>query len=441
MQSLRGSMLASRGKVLVLVENLPVPFDRRVWLEATTLSDAGYQVSVICPKGEEQYRESYLRLDGISIYRYELPVLGSGFVTYLIEYGVAMLMSLLLSVKVLHREGFDVIHACNPPDLFFLIGALYKITGRRFIFDQHDLSPETFYSRFGGRFRLIFKLMLVFEWLTYKTADLVITTNESMKGFAQTRGGLSADRVYIVRTGPDIARLHAVPAEPELKRGKRFLVAYLGVMGPYDGVDMALNAVREIVMTHGRKDVQFTFIGKGDKTTEFEKLARSLGVRDYVEFTGRISDADVRRYLSTADVCLSPDPANGLNEFNTMNKTMEYMAMARPVVAFDIRETRYSAQDAALYAQPNDTGEFARRILELLENPALRERLGQIGQERVRSQLGWEHTHKVLLAAYHELFSGQRVSTILRPGRDPQRRSPGGWKAPESSDMRQRELR
>lgn len=410
--------MASPGRVLILVENLPVPFDRRVWLEATTLRDAGYEVSVICPKGEDQHRESYIRLENISIYRYELPLLGSGFVTYLVEYGVAMLMSLLLSVRVFRREGFDIIHACNPPDLFFIIGAIYKLLGRKFIFDQHDLSPETFYIRFGGRFRPVFKLMLLLEWLTYKTADLVITTNESMKDFAQTRGGVPAGRVFIVRTGPDVARLHPVPAEPELKRGKRFLVAYLGVMGPYDGVDMALYAAREVVHTHGRRDVQFTFIGKGDKTREFQQLAHALGIQEYVEFPGRISDADVRRYLSTADICLSPDPANGLNEFNTMNKTMEYMAMARPVVAFDIRETRYSAQDAALYAQPNDTSQMAQRIIELLDNPELRERLGQIGEQRVRLELGWEHTHRTLLAAY-EKVGRRRLRDHAEPLRRP----------------------
>ena len=397
--------MASPGKVLILVENLPLPFDRRVWLEATTLRDAGYTVSVICPKGDRAHREDHVVLDGISIHRYGLPPTSTGVGSYLREYSVAMGMTLRLSIRVLLHEGFDVIHACNPPDLFFLIAWLYRVAGKRFIFDQHDLSPETFQVQFSGRLAPVYRLLRLLEWLTYKTADVTIATNESVRDIARSRGGVPSERIFVVRTGPDFARLRLVPGEPILKHGKRFLVVYLGVMGPQDGVDLALQAARILIQVMGRTDVHFAFVGKGDYTPTLQKLASSLDLDPWVEFTGRISDDELIRYLSTADVCLSPDPANGLNEFHTMNKTMEYMALGKPVVAFDIRETRVSAGGAALYAQPNDVSQFAQRIADLLDDPAARERLGQIGRERVEQELSWDRTKQPLIDAYDYVFA------------------------------------
>jgi glycosyltransferase involved in cell wall biosynthesis len=394
--------------VLILDENLPVPFDRRVWLEATTLRDAGYRVSVICPKGEREYLERYVRLDDIDIYRFAAGPSGDGFIAHVREYGIAIPSMFLLSFRIWARRGFDVIHATNPPDLLFIIGAFYKLFGKKLVFDQHDLTPELFQVQFGGRFRVVIALLRLLEWLTYKTSDLVIATNESLRQLARERGGVPSDRIVVVRTGPDFDRLHLVPADRSLKRGRQFLVAYVGIMGMQDGVDLAIHAAHRIVHDHGRRDVQFTFIGRGDHAGEIHRLVRELGLDEYVHFTGRVSDADLVRYLSTADVCLSPDPANGFNELHTMTKTMEYMAMGRPVVAFDLHETRYSAQDAALYAPPNDVGAFAAAVVQLLDDAELRACLGRRGQERIESVLGWHRTRLALLDGYARLLARRR---------------------------------
>jgi lipopolysaccharide/colanic/teichoic acid biosynthesis glycosyltransferase/glycosyltransferase involved in cell wall biosynthesis len=385
-----------------------VPFDRRVWLEATALRAAGYLVTVICPKGEKDQQEDFQRLADINIYRYELPATSTGFVAYFREYTVAMACTLRLAIRVLVRDGFDIIHACNPPDLFFLIGLIFKLAGKKFVFDQHDLSPETFDVQFRGRYRSVYWGLRALEWLTYRTADVVIATNESIRDIAHRRGGVPGERLFVVRTGPDFDRLHSVPPEPALKRGRAFLVAYVGVMGRQDGVDLALRAAQQIVQVRGRVDVQFAFIGKGDHTETLRRLSSELGLDGCVEFTGRVSDADLIRYLSTADVCLSPDPANGLNEYHTMNKTMEYMAMGKPVVAFDIRETRYSAQDAAVYARPNDVGQFADLVVMLLDDPELRGKLAATGRTRIEQTLQWDHSKPALLEAYARLADRAR---------------------------------
>jgi len=392
--------VATSGKVLILVENLSVPFDRRVWLEATTLRDAGYKVSVISPKGYHADLESFVEIEGIAVYRYALKEAQPGVAGYVREYSVAMLMTLLLVFRVWRTRGFDVIHACNPPDLFFFIGLVWKIFGKRFIFDQHDICPEMFAVKFGSRFRFLHKLLQLLEQGTYRTADVVIATNESVKELAMMRGGVPEQRVVVVRTGPDFDRLRIVPADSSLKHGKRWLVAYLGSMGPHDSVDLALKAAHEIVHVRGRADVYFAFIGRGDQTPRLIKFAHELGLADHVTFTGRIPDEALVQYLSTADVCISPDGANGYNEYCTMNKTMEYMAMAKPVVAFDLLETRYSAQGAALYAPPNDVRAFAERIVQLLDDDALRMKLGQLGRMRVEQELSWEHSRGALLDAY-----------------------------------------
>ncbi|MCC6176373.1 MAG: glycosyltransferase [Chloroflexi bacterium] len=423
-----------RGRILILDENLPVPFDRRVWLEATTLRDAGYTVSVICPKGEGDYRESRVRLDGIDVYRFSVPRSADGFIAHVQEYAVAMAAMTLLTLRVWQRHGFDAIHACNPPDLLFAIGALFKPFGVKFVFDQHDLTPELFRVQFGGRFPGVIAALRGLEWLTFKTADRVLATNESLKELANRRGGVPLDRISVVRTGPDFERLRRVPAGPELRRGKRFLVAYVGVMGQQDGVDLAIHAAQRVIHDFGRHDVHFTFIGAGDHVSDLRRLAGDLGLDEDVEFTGRISDADLIRYLSTADVCLSPDPANGFNELHTMTKTMEYMALGRPVVAFDLRETRYSAQDAALYAPPNDVDAFAAAIVRLLEDEGLRARLGAAGRERVEHVLAWDHTRQALLAAYECLLGdGQATDVVISQGVEPATTQPESASATEEA--------
>jgi len=391
------------GRILILVENLPVPFDRRVWLEALALTEAAYKVSVISPRWKND--KKYEILQNVGIYRYNVPAQTKGYLSYIWEFLYCWFMTFALSIKVSFCEKFDVIQACNPPDTFFLIGAIYKIFGKRFVFDQHDLSPETYLVRFKKKGGLIYRLLLLLEKLTYKTADVVISTNHSIQDIALKRGRVREEDSFIVRTGPDLNRLKVVGPAPELRRNKKYLVCYLGVMGPQDGVDYLLKSIRWIVREQNRKDIQFALIGEGDYTDNLKATCEEFDLNSFVHFTGRIPDNELVTYLSTADICVSPDPKNGLNEYHTMNKTLEYMAMGKPIVAFDLKETRVSAGDAAVYVNPNDYVEFGRSILDLIGDRKKREVMGKIGRKRVEEELGWEHTKKNLIEAYKRVFS------------------------------------
>lgn len=397
--------MAKAGKVLMLVENLPVPPDRRVWPEALTLRDYGFQVSIIGPKGVSEHRESYICIDGIHIYRYRIPIIGHKYFGYVAEYGVALLMTFWLSIKVLFRHGFDVIHTANPPDIFFIIGLFYRIFGKKFVFDQHDLSPELFQVLFKKRANPLYKLMRFLERCSYKTAHLVIVTNASQKRFAIERGHCRADRVFIVRNGPDLRQWKLAIPEPELKRGRPYLLGYVGLMGAQDGVEYTLYALHDLVHKRGRQDVSLVLMGEGAAVAALRILAHKLQLDEYVHFTGWISKEEVLRYLTVADIGLIPDPKNGLNEFSTMIKTMEYMVMSKPIVAFDLAETRFSAQDAALYATPNSIEDFANKIEALLADEAFRLSMGAIGRRRVEETLSWDHTKIDLLLAYEMHFA------------------------------------
>ncbi|WP_410621616.1 glycosyltransferase family 4 protein [Amycolatopsis sp. cmx-8-4] len=391
------------GKALILVENLSVPFDRRVWQESTTLRDAGWEVHVICPQGTKRDTEAEAVIDGVHIHRYPLKAATGGPAGYLQEYGSALWHTLRLARKV---GPVDVVHACNPPDLLYLVAKVLKRQGARFIFDQHDLCPELYLSRFDRGQDLLYRGVCALERATYRAADVVISTNESYKQVARIRGGKRPEDVYVVRSAPVVERFHEVPVEPELKQGKPYLLAYLGVMGPQDGVDYALRALAKLRDDVGRTDWHAVFVGSGDAFDDMVALSAKLGLANQVEFTGRISDEDLVRYLSTADVCLSPDPLNPLNDVSTMNKVMEYMAMSKPIVSFELREARVSAGDAAVYAPANDEAEFAVLVSRLLDDPEERVRMGKLGQARVAGPLSWENSAKALLAAYeHALGS------------------------------------
>ncbi|HYD58217.1 MAG TPA: glycosyltransferase family 4 protein [Burkholderiales bacterium] len=398
-------------KVLILVENLPSPFDRRVWQEANALRDAGYGVSIICPtgKGCEQKFES---IDGIDIWRYDLPTEGEGALGYLVEYSVALAFTFLLSIRVFFGKGFDVIHACNPPDLFFLIGGFWKLFGRKFLFDHHDANPELYEAKFGRRDAL-YRLMVLLEKLTFRTADVSLATNESYKRIAVTRGGMPPDKVFVVRSGPSLERMRVVPPDEKLKKGRRYLVGYVGVMGRQEGIDLLLLAVKRIVLEKKRQDVHFGLVGGGTSLQEMKDLAASLGVADYVTFTGRAPDAEMLAMLNTADVCVNPDVANEMNDISTMNKIMEYMALGKPVVQFDLAEGRFSAREASLYARKNDVDDFAARILELLDDPEKRKAMGAFGRRRVVEELEWRYEAPKLLAAYRSLWPQKH--TQVRP--------------------------
>jgi len=399
-------------RVLILVENLPSPFDRRVWQEACSLRDAGYLVSIICPTGRG-YERKFEAIDGIHVYRYKLHVEASGTAGYVLEYAIALVWTFALAWRVLLSRGFDVVHACNPPDLFFLIGGFFKLFGKKFVFDHHDLNPELYEAKFGRR-DFFHRLMLELEYWTFRSADVSIATNESYRRIAMGRGRMPPERVFVVRSGPSLERLKILPPDERLKRGRRHLVGYVGVMGKQEGIDYLLRAARHIVLDLGRADVHFGLVGGGTSLEEMKALAQELGVADYVTFTGRVPDGEMLAMLNTADVCVNPDVANELNDKSTMNKIMEYMALGKPIVQFDLAEGRYSARRASLYAQKNDAFDLAAKIVELLDDPARRAEMGKYGRSRVENELEWRHEAPKLLAAYEALWHSARVSPAAR---------------------------
>lgn len=396
--------------ILILVENLSVPFDRRVWQESLALVQNGYQVTVICPAGVKQDREPEVTLEGVRILRYPLRPATGGPLGYLREYSLALWHSARLAIKVRLEGRVDVVHACNPPDLLFLIAMLLRPTGAKFVFDHHDLVPELFLSRFPGRAKALHKMTRFVERLTFAVADGVISTNESYRRVAIERGKVAADRVVVVRSAPDLDRFVPSPPDPDLKRGREYLLAYLGVMGPQDGVDYALRALAMLRHKLGRDDVHCIFMGAGDAFDDVVELAHELGVSDMVEFPGRVPDEYVRRCLSTADVCLSPDPHNPLNDVSTMNKVVEYMAMARPIVSFELLEARVSAGDAAVYVADNDEFAFAEAIDELLDDPHRRREMGELGRNRVERQLSWSSSSEALVQFYRQMLPVNEVT-------------------------------
>ena len=385
-------------RVLIIVENLPIPNDRRVWLEATTLRDAGYQVSVISITGKNA-RKFYEILDGIVIYRYPAPPLTKGMLSFVYEFLYCWLSTFLLSVVITFREGFDIIHACNPPETFWIIALFYKLFGKKFVFDHHDLSPEMYHSRFRKR-GLIYKVLLLLERLTFITADVVVTTNETHRRVATERGKFPPERVFIVRSGPDHHVLRPCPPDEALKRGRPYMVSYLGVLNPQDGVDLFIQAASYIVQTLERQDIQFVIMGAGDAEENLQKLSLSLGVNTYMYFTGWVELNVIKKYLSTSDICVDTIPKTPYSDASTMNKVLEYMAAARPIVTFDLVESRVSAQDAAVYACPNDVTDLANKIVSLLADEAKRTHMGKVGRERIETMLSWEHSKPHLLAAY-----------------------------------------
>jgi glycosyltransferase involved in cell wall biosynthesis len=386
----------SPGRALILVENLSVPFDRRVWQECQALRDAGYDVSVICPQGSSQDREPYALIDGVEIHRYPLAAATGGCRGFIREYAAAIWRSWRLARRL---GPFDIVHICNPPDLLFLVALPLKLQGARMIFDQHDLVPELYLSRFDRGKDVLYHGVVALERLTYRLADVVIATNGSYRRAALGRGRKAPDRVFVVRSAPDLSRFEGGIPDPSLKKGKEHVLCYLGVMGPQDGVDYALRSLAELRGIRG-DDWHAAFVGSGDCFEEMRALSHRLGLEEHVTFTGRIPDDELLRYLSTAAVAMAPDPHNPLNDVSTMNKILEYMAVGRPIVSFDLCEARVSAGDSARYAECNDTRAFAAAVSDLLDDPVERRRRGRIGQLRIGGLLSWEHSKTQLLASY-----------------------------------------
>ncbi len=388
---------------MIIVENLPAPFDRRVWQEAVSLRQAGYEVSIICPTGPGCERR-YEIVDGVHIFRHRLPFEAKGRAGYLLEYPAALLWQFWLAWRVLFTRGFDVIHACNPPDDLFLVGAPFKLLGKKFIFDHHDICPELYEAKFGRKDRL-YRGVLWLERMTFRTADVSIATNESYRKIAVERGGMPADKVFVVRSGPQLERLRIKPPVEKLKRGRRYLVGYVGVMGQQEGIHYLLEAVRHIVIEKRRHDVHFGLVGGGTSLGQMKEYAKTLGIDDFVTFTGRVPDEEMLDMLNTADVCVNPDVANEMNDKSTMNKIMEYMALGKPIVQFDLTEGRYSAGESSLYATRNDSRDLAEKILCLLDDPERRRRMGELGRMRVQNELEWKYEEPNLLAAYDAAFA------------------------------------
>lgn len=388
--------------VCIIVENSPVPSDRRVWQEARTLRRSGYRVSVISPKGQgcESSRET---LEGVEIYRHWVPR-ARGPLGYLFEYAFALGAELYLACKVYARTRFRLLQACNPPDTIFLIALLFKPLGVCFVFDHHDLSPELYDAKFRRR-GLLYKLLCLAERLSFRTADLCIATNETYRDIAIGRGNVQPENIVVVQTCADLCEVNADQPVPELKRGKRHMVVYVGVMELQDGVRLLIESIAYLINHKRRADTRFVLIGSGTQLPHLKTLVSRLGLEDYVEFTGWLPHEQVRSYLSTADVCVAPDPLNSLNDKCTMIKNLEYMAHSRPIVMFDLKEGRRTAADAALYARPDDPIDFAEQIEKLLESESLRTKLGDCGRRRTEETLNWKAQSAKLIDAFNSLLN------------------------------------
>lgn len=389
--------------ILFIVENLSFPFDRRVYREAISLKEKGYNISVISPKGIERDKNSFEIFEGIHVYRYPLIVISKKRFDYLLEYLFSFIFIFLLSLKILIEKNFDVIHIANPPDIFFPILTFYRIFGKKIIFDQHDLTPESYLSRFRDeRKDLFYKIQILFEFLTYKASNYIIVTNRSYYKIAKERGGKNKN-VVIVRNGPLKKYFDYSGNFPETKDNFKYLVVYIGIMGIQDGVDYLIRSIDHFVNTLKRKDTLFVLIGKGDDFENLKRMVKELKIEKFVKFTGRISDEEALKYLSTADVAASPDPKNPLNDLSTMNKVMEYMITKSPIISYDLKEARYSAGDSAVYVENNDYKKFAEKISYLLDNENLRKSMAENGYKRVTEKLCWEKQKKNLFSLYERI--------------------------------------
>ena len=402
-------------RVLFISENAPVPADRRVWNEARSLTAAGWAVTIVCAQGSNRDAAPFEVLEGVEIHRFPLAPASGGPVSYLREYAQAMWRIRALVRRLARTHRFDVVHACNPPDFLLLAARSLRRHGTRFVFDHHDLVPELYRSRFGGGTGPLYRVALALEQVAFRLADVTIATNESYRRIAVERGRMAPEDVFVVRNGPNLARFRPVAADPSLRRGRAHLIAYLGIMGPQDGIDHAIRALGSL---SGRDDWHAIFIGEGDVLEDMRALATDLGIADRVEFAGWRYDDDIRTILSSADVCLAPDPPSPLNDVSTMIKIPEYMAMGKPIASYGLAESRVSAGDAALYADGDDPEALGRCLDELLGDPERRARMGALGRQRVTSELGWEHSEGALLAAYNRALqrAGRRAPTV-RPAR------------------------
>jgi glycosyltransferase involved in cell wall biosynthesis len=400
----------AKNRILMLLENLPYPQDVRVRREATALAAAGYSVSVICPSDAGQPSRDIV--NGVRVYRYAAPPPANGFLGYLWEYGYSMAASFVLSLVIFFQEGFDVVHAHNPPDTFVFIAAFYKLFGKRFVYDHHDLSPEMYQARFpGGGNRIVYHALVLLERLSYRLADHVIVTNESYKKVAMERGRVPELRITIVRNGIELSRLDR-PIEPDrdLRQMGKTIIGYVGVMGFQDGLDYLLRALHHLVHSLGRTDFYCILIGGGDAWAGLQGLAHDLALEEYMRFTGPVFGEGLLRYLSAADICVDSAPSGPYSDRSTVFKIMEYMSLGKPIVVFDLPEHRFTAQQAAVYVPHNDERAFAQAIAELMDDPQRRKILGEFGLCRIEKELAWDFSIPNLLEAYRNVLAAPRAS-------------------------------
>ena len=391
-------------RVLIVVENLPVPLDRRVWLEATTLVAHGYQVSVICPTGRG-WTAAYEEIEGVHIYRYPEPrEAHSGALAYAREYGAALWHMFRLAKVVRRERGFDVIQGCNPPDLIFLLARRYRSAGVRYLFDHHDVSPELFEAKFGRR-GFLYRMMLWWERMSFATASVSIATNESFRRIATTRGAMADGDVFTVRSAPKVEKFEIRPADPAYRKGAKTVLGYVGVIGQQEGMDLLVAAVDILVRKLGHGDLRAVIVGFGPHLPEVERDVAARGLQDHFTFTGALYGEDLLAALNSCDIGVSPDPKNAMNDISTMNKVMEYMTLEKPVVQFDLIEGLASAGEASLYAKANDPVDFAAKVAWLIDNPDKGRAMGRIGRARVFDALSWAHSVPNLLAAYDRVFA------------------------------------
>ena len=403
----------TKRKILIIVENLPVPFDSRVWKEACALRDAGYQVCVLSPRGRG-YAQQYELLEGVHIYRHPMPKEGSTAVGYLWEYGCALFWEFLYAWWIFLTRGFQCIQGCNPPDNIFLVALPFQLFGVKYIFDHHDANPELYLSKYERRDAL-YKAQVWLEEMTYRFSDVVMATNESYRSLAIERGRRDAKDVFVVRNGPDLDKFRLVPAQPSLKHGKQWLVGYVGTMSIQEGLDILID-VAAYIREMGRADVHFTCVGGGPGLQGLRQLVTQKGLENFVDFTGRVPDSELLDILSTADVCVNPDKPCEMNDISTMIKIAEYMALGKPIVQFDLKEGRATAGDASLYSDNQDqVADFARKILWLLDHPEERQKMGAIGRKRIEQQFAWKYSIDNLLLAFERAFEKRSNQTGQNP--------------------------
>jgi glycosyltransferase involved in cell wall biosynthesis len=390
-----------KGKhILIIVENLPVPFDNRVWQEANTLKEHDAKVSIICPQ-MAGYTKSFDCINGIDIYRHPLPLEGKSPFGYLVEYATALFWEFVLSWKIYFKKRFQVIQGCNPPDLIFIVAFFFKLLGVKYVFDHHDINPELFLSKYNKK-GFFYKCLLLAERLTFATANYSIATNESYKEIAQERGKMPAANVQVVRSGPRLDRLRLTVGNKKYKKGRVFMIGYVGVIGAQEGMDLLLESVKQIIPQ--RQDVQFAIVGGGTELENLKNMTIQMGLSEYIDYYGRVDDETMLDILNTADVCVNPDRPSTMNNLSTMNKIMEYMALKKPIVQYDLKEGRFSAQEASLYASNTCTKDFANKILWLLDHPQERLDRGEFGYNKIINELSWEYESRKLVEFYKKVL-------------------------------------